>query len=189
MKNNRRDIVYTALATILAFISVAYTSCREKGKEVGPDYCVNVVCKNGGYCMAGTCYCPAGYEGTSCEVKTTGKYEGTWEVIDTIIYSNITPTQTKAVYDVSITSSASDNRQFLIDNFMAGVNDILCQANRPDSFFFSENQVITNTNKTLVRGGGTINQFSTTFGGTYQVTYPASPEPVKQTHRITAIRK
>jgi hypothetical protein len=35
------------------------------------DPCLNVYCENGGYCLEGTCECPNGYYGESCEYQQT----------------------------------------------------------------------------------------------------------------------
>jgi hypothetical protein len=50
---------------------IAYTACEK-------DACSNLSCKNGGSCAAGTCNCPIGYQGHTCEVKMSSLFVGAY---------------------------------------------------------------------------------------------------------------
>lgn len=56
----------------VASLSMVFTSCET-------DECKDVICENGGLCNEtdGSCDCPAGYEGTSCETQSISKFLGT----------------------------------------------------------------------------------------------------------------
>ncbi len=75
MKSSIRNIAFSALLTLGAFSAVTYTACNK-------DACKNVVCSNGGTCNNGNCSCPTGYEGTTCQTKSTTKFIGQWSVTD-----------------------------------------------------------------------------------------------------------
>jgi len=59
------------------FLVVTYMGCyTECSKECScvNDPCRNIVCYNGGYCYNGTCVCPVGYTGPTCQQQVTPKY-------------------------------------------------------------------------------------------------------------------
>lgn len=64
-----KSIVYAALTVI--FMTATLVSCNT-------DKCKDVVCKNGGTCLEGTCDCATGYYGSFCDstysTKLTGSY-------------------------------------------------------------------------------------------------------------------
>lgn len=66
-----RNIALSAFLTVGAFTTMTYVSCNS-------DPCKDVVCQNGGQCVDGTCSCPTGYEGTSCETKSNAKFVGVY---------------------------------------------------------------------------------------------------------------
>ena len=68
-----KKIKLFSLAAALTFGIVALNSCTE-------DKCKDVVCSNGGVCMDGTCYCEAGYEGTTCQTEQRAKFLGSYSV-------------------------------------------------------------------------------------------------------------
>lgn len=95
----------SVLLTSSIFIAVAgvisYTSCEK-------DPCTNVTCEHGGSCNGGACKCPTGYDGPTCQTKSTDHFVGTYagftscnnsaQVIDTIVISgniNHQPTSVK----------------------------------------------------------------------------------------------
>ena len=56
-----------------AFLAVTTTSCG--------DNCKDVEC-NTGTCLDGTCECGVGYEGTNCEIESSGKFVGNYDGTD-----------------------------------------------------------------------------------------------------------
>ena len=67
-----RNIALSALLSIGAFSTVTYVSCN-------PDACKDVVCSNGGTCVAGTCNCTVGYDGTTCQTEVRSTYFNTYK--------------------------------------------------------------------------------------------------------------
>jgi len=67
-----RNIAFSALLTIGAFTAITYTSCNK-------DECKDVVCNNGGSCDNGTCVCPTGYTGSSCDNEVRASYYNTYK--------------------------------------------------------------------------------------------------------------
>ena len=62
-----KNILLTALLTILVFSAVIYTSCHK-------DKCKDVVCLNKGVCDNGKCFCLTGYEGPRCDTLSRNKF-------------------------------------------------------------------------------------------------------------------
>lgn len=59
-----RKIIQSLL--LILFIS-SFIACAKK------DPCEDITCINGGICETGTCKCPVGYEGTTCEKESLPK--------------------------------------------------------------------------------------------------------------------
>ncbi len=80
-----RNIALSALLTVGTFSTVFYTSCTK-------DECKDVVCKNDGTCVSGTCNCTVGYTGSDCgsEIRTTyyNTYKGDGSDSDGDTYTN-----------------------------------------------------------------------------------------------------
>lgn len=70
-------VALSAFLTLSAFCAVLYSSCTK-------DECKGVTCLNGGTCSGGTCTCPTGYEGTSCETESRTKFVKSWSATDVI---------------------------------------------------------------------------------------------------------
>jgi hypothetical protein len=71
----------TKIALLVIFIGLVITSC----KRDDPSRCES--CENGGYCVDTTCVCPTGFEGDQCEIKSTMKFLGNYNVYDTGSFS------------------------------------------------------------------------------------------------------
>lgn len=67
-----RNVAFSALLTLGAFGTVFYTSCTK-------DACKDVVCKNGGTCVNGTCSCPFAFTGTNCETEVRSTFYNTYK--------------------------------------------------------------------------------------------------------------
>ena len=94
----------TILLTATFFVAFAgillYSSC-----EKNP--CDNVSCEHGGSCNNGACYCPTGYEGPTCGMKSTSRFTGYYpgfsscnngaEIIDTLFITGDIPNQALTV--------------------------------------------------------------------------------------------
>ena len=69
-----KSIVYAALTVI--FLTATLVSCNT-------DKCKDVVCKNGGTCLEGTCDCVAGYYGSFCDSAYSTKLVGAYTCNET----------------------------------------------------------------------------------------------------------
>jgi hypothetical protein len=88
-----KNIAFSALLAVGAFSAITYTSCTK-------DECKDVTCNNGGFCVGGSCSCPTGYEGGSCDLKTRDKFVGTWSGQDVC---------TSGTYTINLSISSSSN--------------------------------------------------------------------------------
>lgn len=99
-----RLIALSAIFTIGTFCLIMYSSCSKSSS----DPCSGITCLHGGACTAGTCTCPTGYEGTTCQ---TLAFIGSWKGSDACSiggpYNNIT---------IMIASSSTDTTKVLINN-------------------------------------------------------------------------
>lgn len=115
--NRIKNIAFSALLAIGAFSVVTYTSCNK-------DECKDVVCLNGGNCVSGTCQCPTGYEGSTCEVLTRDKFIGTYVGTETcsIGSDNYTMTVTTNSNNIMITLTNLYNQGFTALGTVSGAN-------------------------------------------------------------------
>ena len=60
---------------VIAWVAAISTSCNT-------DRCKTVVCANGSYCQLGTCICPSGWDGPSCETQSRAKLLGNYMVYE-----------------------------------------------------------------------------------------------------------
>jgi len=107
---NLKSLLFSGIVTLGVFSMIGYTSCKK-------DACKDVVCKNGGTCADGSCKCPTGYEGASCETKMTAKFVGTFNATDQCPIGNRTGNQLK--YGVT---SFADNLDPLKVSFVGIAN-------------------------------------------------------------------
>lgn len=120
-----RNIAFSALLAVGAFTMVTYTACTK-------DECKDVVCSNGGTCVTGTCNCPTGYEGTTCQTITRDKFLGTYN-------GNETCTIGSDQYSVTFTTN-SDNLKMTFSNIYNDDYTALCTITSGNSFSFSNTQ-------------------------------------------------
>lgn len=154
-----RLIALSALLTIGSFCAVTYTSCTK-------DECKSVTCLNGGTCSGGSCTCPTGWLGSSCQTKAIiGSWKGT-DVCDSNTYTNIT---------VRVDPSTSDTTKVLIYNLGNFGGSISISGT-----LSSDAKTVTFTNQpisTSVSTTGTINLTSNTaFTLNYSVTDATSTD-------------
>lgn len=89
-----RNIAFSALLAVGAFTTITYTSCNT-------DECEDVECFNGGTCIAGSCACPTGYEGTDCTTLTRDKFVGVYN-------GNETCTIGSDTYAITLSANSED---------------------------------------------------------------------------------
>lgn len=104
-----RNIAFGALLAIGAFSVVTYTSCTK-------DECKDVVCQNNGTCVSGTCNCPTGYEGTTCQTKSRDKFIGTWAGADVC---------NSGTYNVTLSVASSSNEVNALVNNPGGFGNAI----------------------------------------------------------------
>ncbi|MBS1777824.1 MAG: hypothetical protein JST70_00775 [Bacteroidetes bacterium] len=71
MQKQISSILATAATTILFFGLTLFSQCTK-------DPCNDIKCLHGGTCKSGTCKCPTGYEGTTCNEKENDKFTGNY---------------------------------------------------------------------------------------------------------------
>lgn len=183
-KGQGKNVLTTAIAVLLAFASVLYTSCK-KDETTQPtnDKCSSVVCQNGGSCIDGACYCTAGYEGDKCEKASVSRYIGSWDVTETINGSSKAVNRGKVNYYVMKISKGSYPLDILIDNFMGmQYNNIKGTIGRKygsgtlisdvvTNYVLNPSQTISGTYITILQGAGSINDVGTEMNCVYYLRY------------------
>lgn len=129
-----KSVAFSALLTLGAFSAITYTSCSK-------DDCEDVICSNGGTCVDGTCACPTGYEGTTCQTESRAKFARTtaWNATDNppsgnpLTYTCIITNGAGSVQNVIIDNNFADN--FFVNNVNATVsgNTITIPSQEPDN--------------------------------------------------------
>lgn len=69
----------SACSLALLLILGTITSCTQNKPQ---DPCLAKSCKNGGSCVMGTCECPTGFRGDSCEINNRDRVLGVYNVVD-----------------------------------------------------------------------------------------------------------
>ncbi len=100
-----KNAAFTALLTMGVFSTALYTSCSK-------DDCKDVVCNNGGTCVSGTCSCPSGYEGSTCQTASASKITGTYTSSETC-----QPPVAGGNWSSTLTQSSGDATKIIISNF------------------------------------------------------------------------
>lgn len=108
----KKSILSVALVSAGLFISGLIVSC---GKD-NSDTCKQT-CQNGGTCVNGSCSCPAGYEGTSCEIKSLTKFTGSWKVTENLSLNGSDSVLDNSGYLVNISPANNTTvTDLLVDN-------------------------------------------------------------------------
>ena len=138
-----RLIALSAILTFGTFGAIMYTSCTK-------DACKGVTCLNGGTCSGGTCTCPTGYIGASCQTRA---FVGTWSGSDAC-----TPSGS---YNVTVTlaNSSTDTTRVLITNPGGfGTNNTI------NGTLSSDAKTITYSPQIVTSTAGTITYYDTLSG-------------------------
>lgn len=84
--NKQLRLISLSVTSFLILLVVVFSSCEKQDPSFGPTTfykpCKDVICLNGGTCLDGDCQCPAGFEGTKCEVKSVDKFIGNYIAYD-----------------------------------------------------------------------------------------------------------
>ena len=134
--------------TLVCVIAVIWGSCTKPGDNLNT--CNNYVCENGGYCSMDTltkkvhCFCPVGFEGTNCSVRTVDRYVDTWNMMqirtgsDSIKYDTAYNKIIDTVYYVVMLKKTATPTTFFIDNFSSNpyYNSIICSIDTGDKSHF-----------------------------------------------------
>ncbi len=134
-----RNIAFSALLAIGAFSMVTYTACNK-------DECKDVVCNNGGTCVAGTCNCLSGYEGTKCDVVSAAALPGQYTASETC-----QPPVTGGSWSSAVTQSSTDKTRIVIANFGDSGSNVTGHVNK-NAITLDATTIGSNT----VTGTGTV---------------------------------
>jgi hypothetical protein len=125
-----KNILVASILTVSAFTATIMTSCN-------PDACNDVVCANAGVCEDGSCKCPVGYEGTTCETISREKFIKSWSASDvtganTLVYTCAIASGT-LINNVIVSNKFSDD--YFVNNINATVNGstITITSQQPDA--------------------------------------------------------
>lgn len=66
-----KSVLLTSSIFIATAGIITYSSCEK-------DPCTNVTCENGGSCNGGACKCPTGFDGPTCQNRSTDHFAGTY---------------------------------------------------------------------------------------------------------------
>ena len=146
-----KNILVAAILTVSVFTATIMTSCN-------PDACKDVVCANGGTCTDGSCSCPAGYEGATCDTLSRTKFIANYAVTASC----------QGSYVAGITSSSAGDTKVIVSN-IANLNTVNPGATVIGTINGSTltiaRQFVTGLATTEVEGTGTIS------GSTMTTTY------------------
>lgn len=181
-----RHVFVTATMTVLAFISVGYTSCTKDSVSTNSvDKCDAMQCQNGATCFKGICSCLAGFEGDRCERNTILRYTGNWSITEEIKGStDVVKKGSIKTFDISIRQKEGTRTVFLIDNFSGkdeydGIEAFEGLDHRYETapytqFAITKSQTLPGTNSFIVNGSGSVNDLGTVLEGTYIMSYVMS---------------
>ena len=169
MKKRYNNILFAALITVFAFVSVTYVSCIKYEKN--PYSCDYHACLNGGVCYHGVCSCPAGYDSTYCNTLWVDKYPGRWSVSEKVRTSNFPwAVGQDSVYIISVRKGGTQT-SLLVDSFMHNwyYHDIPLQITTSTTISFSPYFCPYNTVPAFtIRGGnGSLDVTNSSIKGTY----------------------
>ena len=142
MKLPVRSSFLIAFLSIIAVILLFTFGCSDPCKET--------VCENGGTCIDGTCNCPAGYQGDSCNHETRSFYYGTYNVHDVCTVTGVSD------YTVNISEVPDQLTKVYIANFANSfANNVIASVNGNQITIAVQSP---DNDGRLVSGSGTLSQ-------------------------------
>ncbi len=200
MKLMVRNIALTCTVVVALFSTLTYVSCKKKTTEEKVTTCNGITCQNGGRCVANTCSCLVGYEGTACDKESMARYLGKWEIRERIVLSNVPANVNKTrVYTLLIRKDGDSKVDMLLDSLMgngkylnvkAGLAqryDVTGHEYKPDvptKFAIKANQKFDNGYLLLTDGNGSVSDLGNFISATYTVQYKDGSVLVTETMTI-----
>lgn len=121
----KKSILTVALIASSAFLIGIIASCTKKTEDTNT---CQTTCQNGGTCVDGSCKCPEGYEGVSCEIKSINKFTGVWSVTEDMSLGGTNDTL-ESGYFVSINAANNTTAtELLVDNIANAGNIVRLNA-------------------------------------------------------------
>lgn len=148
----RLQLLVSSVLFIL-FGIVTYSSCIK-------DQCGDIICYNGGVCVAGKCSCPLLYEGANCNLPWTQKFSGAWNADDT--YARDT-SRRHLIYNLGISGEADS---FFIYGLSDTLDKVICKRSSRLVFTFKGDQK-ADSFITIKSGKGTMSADERTVTGLY----------------------
>ncbi len=140
-----RNVMLTFCLALVVLSAVIYTACNK-------NKCDKVVCINNGVCYGGSCVCPVGFEGTSCQTLSRQKFIFTYNGGDTCGSSGYEGIPGYVCYRTSYDSLTMIMRHILNNTWMIVR---VCTIQSTDSFTF-----IGINNSTSYYGSGKLSNDS-----------------------------
>jgi hypothetical protein len=103
---------YLILIAIAILPGMMISSCK--------DGCEKIICKNGGICDNGTCYCPEAYTGSECEISKVPVRVTFYNDNSSVGVITVTMSNTSRVIDYSIVPTACNQSGVANFEIMAG---------------------------------------------------------------------
>jgi hypothetical protein len=108
-------LIILSSISFMALMTIVLTSCNNNGDVVyGPTTfykpCEKVYCINGGACHDGLCKCPVGFEGTTCELRSSDRFVGNYKTYDACYTGQLD------YYNATITANAQEASQLVLGN-------------------------------------------------------------------------
>lgn len=170
--------ILTGITAVFCVLSFLFVACKDKTSDPQPNKCTGVVCENGGWCQAGTCACPRGFEGSKCQDKWNRRYVGKWEFEEKVLHSSKADNVGDSIkYVATIKEKDNNPVRFFIDDFMgnAAYDNVSCEIGLnnkrgqepPVQFVFTQSQAVTGSYISINMGSGSVNDNGTYMTGEY----------------------
>lgn len=118
--------IISILSSAALVILLTIASCTSNKPK---DPCIAKSCKNGGACVMGTCECPTGFSGDSCEINNRDRVLGIYNAV----INNGSSYCNTSVYQVVIEVSSLGSNYVLIKNINGFGADVFGTVNAHNS--------------------------------------------------------